>query len=231
MKPLALDLCCGKGGWTNGLLATGWEVIGVDIEDMGDYRGHLIFADVRQIAKNPEKFFPALKFDLVVASPPCQEFSVSSQPFTRSRAKFNLENPPDRTIWDACVKIAHRLKAPLILENVRGAEKFMGKRSWNYGSYYFWGELPALLPIPFKRPNGIMSHRKGFQRSKPGSGSAIAKSKNQLQRTKKIFIGKCESIDGVKGGLSRKEWAARIAMIPEELSKWIGEIYYTRPAE
>ena len=31
-KPLAYDLCAGLGGWTDGLLAEGWRVIGYDIE-------------------------------------------------------------------------------------------------------------------------------------------------------------------------------------------------------
>ena len=171
MKPLALDLCCGKGGWTIGLLKAGWDVIGVDIEDMGGYPSHLVFADVREIAKDIQAYFPALKFDLVVASPPCQEFSVSFQPFRRSRAKFNDANPPDRSIWDACVAIAAALKAPLILENVLGARKWMGRETWTYGSYYFWGEMPALKPIPFLKENGKWSHRKGFHRAKKGSGN------------------------------------------------------------
>ena len=31
-RPLAIDLFCGLGGWTEGLLAEGYEVIGFDIE-------------------------------------------------------------------------------------------------------------------------------------------------------------------------------------------------------
>ncbi|HLG99849.1 MAG TPA: hypothetical protein VKX49_26300 [Bryobacteraceae bacterium] len=27
MRPLAIDLCCGKGGWTRGLLEAGFRVI------------------------------------------------------------------------------------------------------------------------------------------------------------------------------------------------------------
>lgn len=30
-KPLAIDLYCGLGGWTEGLLAEGYDVIGFDI--------------------------------------------------------------------------------------------------------------------------------------------------------------------------------------------------------
>ena len=32
MKPLAIDLYCGLGGWAEGFLADGWDVIGFDIE-------------------------------------------------------------------------------------------------------------------------------------------------------------------------------------------------------
>lgn len=32
MKPLAVDLYCGLGGWSDGLLTEGWDVIGFDIE-------------------------------------------------------------------------------------------------------------------------------------------------------------------------------------------------------
>lgn len=33
-RPVALDLCVGLGGWAEGLVAVGYHVIGVDIEDM-----------------------------------------------------------------------------------------------------------------------------------------------------------------------------------------------------
>lgn len=35
-KPLAIDLFCGLGGWTEGLLAEGYYVVGFDIEHMAD---------------------------------------------------------------------------------------------------------------------------------------------------------------------------------------------------
>lgn len=31
-RPIAFDLFCGLGGWAEGLLATGWRVIGFDVE-------------------------------------------------------------------------------------------------------------------------------------------------------------------------------------------------------
>lgn len=50
---LAIDLYCGLGGWTEGLLAEGWQVIGFDIERhaYGDHRypAQLVLQDVRTI--------------------------------------------------------------------------------------------------------------------------------------------------------------------------------------
>ena len=50
MKPLAIDLCCGLGGWSEGLLAEGWDVVGFDIErhkyGPHEYPAQLVLQDV-----------------------------------------------------------------------------------------------------------------------------------------------------------------------------------------
>ena len=35
----------------------------------------------------------------------------------------------------------------MIVENVRGAQKWVGKSAWNYGSFHLWGDVPALMSI------------------------------------------------------------------------------------
>lgn len=51
--PLAIDLFCGLGGWTEGLLDEGYDVVGFDIERhaYGDHRypGTLVIQDVRTL--------------------------------------------------------------------------------------------------------------------------------------------------------------------------------------
>lgn len=152
MKPLALDLCCGLGGWTQGLRASGWDVIGFDIKAQEKYFGKLILCDVREI-----RGYGYSEISLVVASPPCQEFSYRHLPFGRIK---NLP-PPDKSIWRACERIARECSAPLILENVKGAEKFMGKAKAHYGSYYLWGDVPVLLPSGKQPHKGFTQH--GFR--------------------------------------------------------------------
>lgn len=36
---------------------------------------------------------------------------------------------------------------PLIVENVKGAQPWVGRARWNFGSFYLWGDVPALMPI------------------------------------------------------------------------------------
>jgi site-specific DNA-cytosine methylase len=84
--PLAIDLFCGLGGWTDGLLAEGYDVIGFDIEEhkYGEdrYPALLVLQDV--LTLHGSQFKDAA---LIVASPPCQEYSYMAMPWKLAKAK------------------------------------------------------------------------------------------------------------------------------------------------
>jgi hypothetical protein len=148
MKPLAIDLFCGLGGWTDGLLAEGYDVIGFDIErhEYGGHRypGQLVLQDV--LTLHGSQFRDVA---LIVASPPCQAYSYRAMPWKKAKAL----PPPDNTLFEACFRIQREAcdaagrHIPLIVENVRGAQKWVGRARWNFGSFYLWGDIPALMPI------------------------------------------------------------------------------------
>lgn len=162
MKPLAIDLFCGLGGWTDGLLIEGYKVIGFDIErhDYGDgarYPAQLVMQDVMTI--DGAQFRDAA---LIVASPPCQEYSYMAMPWSKAKAKRQdyLEGRRDRStltaLFDACFRIQREACAaagryiPMVVENVRGAQEWVGRSRWNFGSFHLWGDVPALMPMTAK---------------------------------------------------------------------------------
>ncbi len=148
---LAIDLFCGLGGWTEGLLAEGYDVVGFDIEQhvYGEHRypAQLVVQDV--LTLHGRQFKDAA---LIVASPPCQAYSYRAMPWKRAKAL----PPPDNALFEACFRIQTEACAasgrhiPLVVENVRGAQPWVGRARWNYGSFYLWGDVPALMPPTFK---------------------------------------------------------------------------------
>jgi hypothetical protein len=171
---LAMDLFCGLGGWTEGLLAEGYDVVGFDIE-RHEYGGHrypaqLVIQDV--LTLHGSQFKDAA---LIVASPPCQAYSYRAMPWKRAKALPE----PDNTLFEACFRIQREACAeagrhiPLIVENVKGAQKWVGRAPWNFGSFYLWGDVPALMPMTFQ---GVKHHGSGAIWFDTGPASVGSKS-------------------------------------------------------
>jgi hypothetical protein len=164
-KPLAIDLFTGLHGWAEGLIAAGWRVVGFDIVDMsraigepmpeGDFQ--LVIQNV--LTLHGSQFRGA---DLIVASPPCQFFSYTAMPWTKAkelaeRVRADPVKLAERlALFKACFRIqdeaseAAGKRIPLVVENVRGANAWMGRSKYHFGSFHLYGDVPALMPAPVK---------------------------------------------------------------------------------
>lgn len=248
--PLCIDLYCGLGGWAEGFLAEGCRVVGFDIERW-PYPGQFVLQDVRTL--HGAQFKHAT---IIVASPPCNEYSYRAMPWKRAKSL----PPPSNELFDACFRIQREAseaaghKIPLIVENVCGAQKWVGRAKWHYGSYYLWGDIPALMPITFQRK--IAGFRfdgsgKSFQSAavkstgmnwsnygKPGYGgedfTRIAAKQRQDACAESIKQGGewWHDQNGLQRfgsrSVARKQASALIAKIPFPLANFIARVYDPR---
>jgi len=235
MKPLAVDLYAGLGGWSDGLLAEGWDVIGFDIEQhiYGEHRypAQLVVQDV--LTLHGSQFKTA---DLIVASPPCQEYSYMAMPWKRAKAKAAAIRA-DKTgkelerlnrLFNACFRIQREAceaagrHIPLIVENVRGAQPWVGRARWNFGSFYLWGDVPALMPAR------LSGHKvAGFRFDGSGRSFQTASVEGTKNGNDWFGCGDDCSLQRRAGSKSpaRKFASAMIAKIPLPLAQHIAAIY------
>ncbi len=307
-KPQLIDLYCGLGGWAEGALAQGYEVVGFDIE-RHEYEVPVRVNGVevgRPVAKYPAQLVLQDALTLhgsqfrdaacIVASPPCTEYSYMAMPWTRAKQiaralRGNGEFPEGYTgsrtipqlnaLFDACFRIQReaneanakcrrcagrggyfepvhhfqedsspfelcleckgtgksgRPYIPLIVENVKGAQPWVGPARWHHGSFYLWGDVPALMPFTGRRfkINGYSDPRRNGGKGahltsqhendarKGGNGAWL----NDLKRNGRGETGALSQSSSRRP--ARKAASAQIAKIPYALSSYIAEHYWPR---
>jgi hypothetical protein len=235
MKPLAVDLCCGLGGWTSGLLAEGWDVVGFDIErhvyGNHKYPAQLVLQDIMTLDGHQFRG----KVSLITASPPCQKYSYMAMPWQRAKALAQWHgdpNHPERieelnALFNACVRIGKEADCPIIIENVRGAQPWVGRARWNFGSFYLFGDVPALMPTGAKFkgvPHRTAGHWTNPAEHKLTTGPLVEGFKGVGGKS---WIRDKAADPRPSHGTSpaRKAASAMIAKIPEPLSRHIARVY------
>ncbi|MEE9451114.1 MAG: DNA cytosine methyltransferase, partial [Ignavibacteriaceae bacterium] len=104
-----LDLYCGGGGSSYGYELAGWDVTGVDIIPQSKYKGRFIQSDAIEYLRNNYNMF-----DVISASPPCQQYSTSSMQFRIDGKRY------DDLIGITRIELI-KTKLPYVIENVPGA--------------------------------------------------------------------------------------------------------------
>ena len=243
-----IDLFAGLGGWAEGGLAEGWQVIGFDIERhvYGEHRypAQIVVQDV--LTLDGAQFRDA---DLIVASPPCQFFSYTAMPWSRAKAlAAEIRADPARlkkelALFNSCFRIQREACAaagrhvPLVVENVKGAQPWVGRARWFWGSYFLWGDVPALMPqaeVAHRKNGATNFHLDGggswFNIGSPGQKVV---GQNPVNRQSGIKCGG-DWLNAAQPSISRqtsskssarKFASAMIAKIPVQLSRHIAAVY------
>lgn len=105
-----LDLYCGEGGAGFGYHLAGFQVTGVDINQMDNYPFDFIKADAIAILNDIEF---CRQYDVIHASPVCKRYSVMTK-----CAGTQDEHPDD---IDTIRNLLQRIGKPYIIENVPGS--------------------------------------------------------------------------------------------------------------
>ena len=143
--PFMLDLFCGYKGASAAMFmrSSYWKVETLDI--MPSFNPTYC-VDIREWSYTGD--VP----DLVWASPPCQEFSRHSMPWTRAKTPA----PPDLSLVKSAQRIIGEIKPRWwIIENVRGAIPYLGKPVKKIGAYCLWGEFPEFEAATTKRKEAL----------------------------------------------------------------------------
>ena len=118
-------------------------------------------------------------------------------------------------LFDACFRIqaqasmAAGRRVPMIVENVRGAQPWVGRSRWAFGSFHLWGDVPALMPFTF-------------------NGTKLSDGTGTTYRARAAGFSAAWANRPASNSARRKMQTAAIAKIPLPLSRHIAAVYYPR---
>lgn len=214
-----LDLFCGRWGWSREFAARGWECVGVDLTEPPEIPSGCTFVkvDVLRIrfhpaigmfyldSKNPSESELLGRFDFICASSPCENFSLFRM------AHFHPK-PPYPTVglelFNHTRRLCEESGVLYVMENVAGAEDFLGRAQHRCGPFYLWGNaVPPLMPRNIKK--GI-KHAEGFRKDMTPEEKRACRLQDTMLRS------------GSKSKV-RKQHTAAAATIPPELAKCVAD--------
>lgn len=202
MKPLMVDLCCKAGGASRGLIAAGFDVVGVDIEPQPNYPFKFVQADALEIELAP--------FAAIWASPPCQLHTAYGRRKSYRRPEGCIIAP-----------MREKLKAsgkPYVIENVVGAP--LQNPIHLCGSMFGLDvQRHRLFESNFTMPQMLCDHSSWKPR--------FPQATNRINKRKTVEIGVWRipletqfKAMGINGGMTRAELSNAI---PPAYSEWIGK--------
>jgi site-specific DNA-cytosine methylase len=152
-----LDCFCGLGGVSDGFALEGFDVTGIDIEDMPSkgYKHKFIQADIRDLKGQDFR-----GYDVIWGSPPCRDFSqmsfVGKGSIRRDGTHWAWKNPPDPknglVLVNAFLNFIEAAKPTFwIMENSHLLQRHLTLKAHQVSNIQrtmkraFWGNYPDFL--------------------------------------------------------------------------------------
>lgn len=145
-----LDLFCGLKGWSRPWFDAGHDVYTLDLDSQFN----------PTYCQRAEDFLPMSgAFDVILASPPCEEFSRWAMRGMSRHLRANPPPLPSTRLVEATKRIIAMAQPKFwVVENVHGSSQFitpvLGHYRGRYAGRYLWGNFPSLAMLP-PAPKGL----------------------------------------------------------------------------
>jgi len=149
-----LDLFSGFGGWSQAFVTAGHEVMRIENNPLLKDIPHTNLMCVKEfrdwIIEQQERGYALARPDLILASPPCLEFSNAYNAPRAEALRGGIDFKPDMELVEVTLEIIQLLCPKyFIVENVNGSqiffEPYFGKPKQKIGAYVLYGNFPEII--------------------------------------------------------------------------------------